>query len=213
MNRSITPAIEAPQKFLESRNNMRMPMHTKKHSIDNAIKDHRSDHEGMQTNESREKAVTKSIDYLQKFRALSKERKNAKVQEFVKKITRGIPKMLSKKRSVQHATLNFITPKNKMNSFMDGFEHSKISMNMQERVFNYTKSNKIQLSQLHDIRTLLIDCRLRNNDLVDKDEFVRKVDNSHFKYPKSFFRSLLRDIEVDKNTLSYKKFIDVYNTY
>ena len=105
---------------------------------------------------------------------------------------------------------NYITPKNRFNNVMDGFEYSSISLDMQNRIFDYTKSNQIQISQFYDLKGILMDCTIKGGDYIDKDEFFEKMEISNFRYPNSFIKNLLKDIEVDKETIVPSKIYPGY---
>lgn len=82
-----------------------------------------------------------------------------------------------------------------------------------DKIFNYTRGNKIGLAHMQELKRILLSLNTEGNDMIDFREFLLKLKEKNFVFPKSFLENLVKDIQVNNSMLSYQKFVIVLNIF
>ena len=90
---------------------------------------------------------------------------------------------------------------------------STLALCLKNKIFNYTRGNKIGLAHMQELKRILLALNTEGNDVIDLREFLVKIKERNFIFPESFLKNLVKDIKLNESTLSYQKFIIVLNIF
>ncbi|CAI2361416.1 unnamed protein product [Moneuplotes crassus] len=82
-----------------------------------------------------------------------------------------------------------------------------------DKIFNYTRGNKIGLAHMQELKRILLSLNSEGNDKIDFRDFLLRLREKNFVFPESFLVNLIKDIQINPTTLSYQKFVIVLNIF
>ena len=103
--------------------------------------------------------------------------------------------------------------KNRVNDFFSKIQHPFTDSNLRDKVFKYTRGNKIGLIHMHELRRIIFQLNKEGVDTIDLKKFLIKIKKKSISFPQDFLENLLQDIKIDENTISYQKFLLVMNVF
>lgn len=103
--------------------------------------------------------------------------------------------------------------KNRINDFFSQTLNSQPGGVLRERVYRYTRDNKISLLHMQELKRIMLALNKDAEDVVSLREFLMRLKQRHFVFPENFLTNLIKDIKLNDTTLSYQKFMVIMNVY
>ena len=147
---------------------------------------------------------------------LKKETCDMTVKElFDQWISRDKDPSLNSRNNLQNvqSQSHLVIFKNRINDFFSLIKTPCTDVAIKDRVFKYTRGNKISLIQMQELKRIIFQLNKEGIDRIDLRKFLIKIKKKNLIFPQDFLTNLINDIQIDENTISYQKFSLVMNVY